>query len=289
MVRAGLVRQLGAGLWTFLPAGWRAHENAAQIVREEMDAIGCQEMLMPVINPADLWQRSGRYSIDEVFKLQDRRGAEMVLALTARGGHHLPRLRDRALLPPAAVLGLPLPDQGPRRGAAAGGDPADARVHHEGRLHLRPRPRGPRRALRALPRRLRPHLRPRGARVVPGRVGRRCHGRHRRPRVHGAVRGRRERRRAGARLRRQRRDRERRARAGRAAGPAQRPRGGPDPGPDHDRRGRELAAPAGGRAAQELPGDGRGPRARARRPARRPPGQRDQAPQHARRAVPRRP
>jgi len=83
MVRAGLVRQLGAGLWTFLPAGWRAHENAAQIVREEMDAIGCQEMLMPVINPADLWQRSGRYNIDEVFKLQDRRGAELVLALTA--------------------------------------------------------------------------------------------------------------------------------------------------------------------------------------------------------------
>src|SRR6266567_5516582 len=82
MVRAGLVRQLGAGLWTFLPAGWRAHENAAHIVREEMDAIGCQEMLMPVINPADLWQRSGRYNIDEVFKLKDRKGADLVLALT---------------------------------------------------------------------------------------------------------------------------------------------------------------------------------------------------------------
>src|SRR5215218_2877259 len=83
MVRAGLVRQLGTGLWTFMPAGWRVHENVAQIVREEMDAIGCQEMLMPVINPADLWQRSGRYSIDEVFKLKDRKGADMVLALTA--------------------------------------------------------------------------------------------------------------------------------------------------------------------------------------------------------------
>jgi prolyl-tRNA synthetase len=82
MVRAGLVRQLGAGLWTFMPAGWRAHEHAAQIVREEMDAIGCQEMLMPVINPADLWQRSGRYKIDELFKLKDRRDAELVLALT---------------------------------------------------------------------------------------------------------------------------------------------------------------------------------------------------------------
>jgi prolyl-tRNA synthetase len=82
MVRAGLVRQLGAGLWTFMPAGWKAHRNVEQIVREEMDAIGCQEMFMPVINPADLWQRSGRYSIDEVFKLQDRKGAELVLAMT---------------------------------------------------------------------------------------------------------------------------------------------------------------------------------------------------------------
>src|SRR5215207_3963284 len=82
MVRAGLVRQVGTGLWTFMPAGWRAHRNVEQIVREEVDAIGCQEMLMPLLNPADLWQRSGRYSIDEVFKLKDRRGADLVLALT---------------------------------------------------------------------------------------------------------------------------------------------------------------------------------------------------------------
>src|SRR5437870_427116 len=52
MVRAGLVRQVGAGLWTWLPAGWRVHQNVVQIVREEMDAIGCQEMLMPEITPA---------------------------------------------------------------------------------------------------------------------------------------------------------------------------------------------------------------------------------------------
>jgi prolyl-tRNA synthetase len=82
MVRAGLVRQLGSGLWTWLPAGWRVHENVSQIVREELDAIGAQEMLMPVINPADLWQRSGRYEIDELFKLKDRRGADLVLAMT---------------------------------------------------------------------------------------------------------------------------------------------------------------------------------------------------------------
>ncbi|MEJ7818633.1 MAG: hypothetical protein WKF49_08105, partial [Thermoleophilaceae bacterium] len=82
MVRAGLIRQLGTGMWTWLPAGWRAHRRAEQIIREEMDAIGTQEMLMPVLQPAELWQRSGRYSIDELFKLQDRRGAELVLAMT---------------------------------------------------------------------------------------------------------------------------------------------------------------------------------------------------------------
>ncbi|HET9452385.1 MAG TPA: aminoacyl--tRNA ligase-related protein, partial [Aggregicoccus sp.] len=82
LVRAGLVRQLASGLWTFLPAGWRTHRRVEQIVREELDAIGAQEMLMPVMHPAELWRASGRYDIDELFKLKDRRGAEFVLAMT---------------------------------------------------------------------------------------------------------------------------------------------------------------------------------------------------------------
>jgi prolyl-tRNA synthetase len=82
MVRAGLIRQVGSGLWSWLPAGWRVHERAVQIVREEINAIGGQEMLMPVLQPADLWRRSGRYAIEELFKLSDRRGADMVLAMT---------------------------------------------------------------------------------------------------------------------------------------------------------------------------------------------------------------
>src|SRR3954449_6400171 len=82
MVRAGLIRQLGAGLWSFLPAGWRVHEKVVQIIREEMNAVGGQELLMPVLPPAELWQRSGRYEIPELFKLKDRKGAEMVLAMT---------------------------------------------------------------------------------------------------------------------------------------------------------------------------------------------------------------
>ncbi len=84
MVRAGLVRQVGAGLWSWLPAGYRVHQRVVQIVREEMDRIGGQEMLMPVLNPAEPWKRSGRWESmgAELFRLTDRRGAEMVLAMT---------------------------------------------------------------------------------------------------------------------------------------------------------------------------------------------------------------
>jgi prolyl-tRNA synthetase len=84
LVRAGMIRQVGSGLWSWLPAGWRVHEKAVQIVREELDAIGAHEMLMPVLNPAEIWQKSGRYQAigDELFRLKDRRGADMVLAMT---------------------------------------------------------------------------------------------------------------------------------------------------------------------------------------------------------------
>jgi prolyl-tRNA synthetase len=82
MVRAGLIRQLGAGLWTYLPAGWRVERKVEQIIREEMEAIGCQEMLMPVLQPAEAWEKTGRYAIGELFKLEDRKGAPMVLAMT---------------------------------------------------------------------------------------------------------------------------------------------------------------------------------------------------------------
>ena len=94
MVRAGLVRQVGSGLWTWLPAGWRAHQKVVQIVREEMDAIGCQEMLMPVITPAELWRRSGRYDITEVFKLTDRRDAAGEFYSIERIGALLERMPD---------------------------------------------------------------------------------------------------------------------------------------------------------------------------------------------------
>jgi prolyl-tRNA synthetase len=82
MVRAGLVRQLGAGLWTWLPAGYRVIRRVEEIIREEIDAIGGQQMLLPVLQPAELWRRTGRYEIDELFKLADRKDSEHVLAMT---------------------------------------------------------------------------------------------------------------------------------------------------------------------------------------------------------------
>jgi prolyl-tRNA synthetase len=82
LVRGGFIRQVAAGVWTFLPLGWRVHRKVERIVREEMDAIGCQEMLMPVLTPLELWRLSKRDFIEELFRLQDRRGAEYVLPLT---------------------------------------------------------------------------------------------------------------------------------------------------------------------------------------------------------------
>jgi prolyl-tRNA synthetase len=83
MLRAGLVRQLGAGIYVYLPIGHRVHDRIVAIIREEMNAIGGQEITMPVIQPAEIWQKSGRWDgIPEMFKLKDRWGRDMVLGMT---------------------------------------------------------------------------------------------------------------------------------------------------------------------------------------------------------------
>ncbi len=84
MVRAAMIRPLGAGLYSLLPLGWRVIRKIEQIVREEMDAIGGQEMLMPVVHPSDIWERSGRFHEvgPEMVRLKDRGGRDMVLAMT---------------------------------------------------------------------------------------------------------------------------------------------------------------------------------------------------------------
>jgi len=82
LVRGGYIRQVAAGVWTFLPLGWRVHQKVVQIIREEMDAIGAQEMLMPVLTPYELWEQSGRDAIPEIFRLEDRNGRAYVLPMT---------------------------------------------------------------------------------------------------------------------------------------------------------------------------------------------------------------
>src|SRR5436305_14660916 len=82
LVRGGFIRQVSAGLWTFMPLGWRVHRKVEQIIREEMDAIGSQEMLAPVLTPAELWKATGRYDSTEIFKFQDRVGRDLVLPMT---------------------------------------------------------------------------------------------------------------------------------------------------------------------------------------------------------------
>lgn len=84
MLRAAMIRPLGAGLFTIMPIGWRVIRKVEQIIREEMDAIGGQEMYMPVVHPADIWKESGRwYQVGpEMGRFKDRGDRDMVLAMT---------------------------------------------------------------------------------------------------------------------------------------------------------------------------------------------------------------
>jgi prolyl-tRNA synthetase len=82
LVRGGYIRQVSAGVWTFLPLGWRVHQRIVQIIREEMDAIGGQEFLAPLLTPVELWETTGRAAIPEIFHLQDRTGRRFILPMT---------------------------------------------------------------------------------------------------------------------------------------------------------------------------------------------------------------
>jgi len=84
LVRAGLMRQLAAGIYSLLPLGWRVCRKIEGVVRQEMERIGAQEFRLPALHPAELWQRSGRWGVmgDEMFRLRDRRGGEYCLGMT---------------------------------------------------------------------------------------------------------------------------------------------------------------------------------------------------------------
>src|SRR5437899_617755 len=82
LVRGGFIRQIGAGLWAMLPLGWRVHMRIEQIIREEIDAVGGQEMRAPTLTPAELWETTGRIDVPILFHLNDSGGRPFVLSWT---------------------------------------------------------------------------------------------------------------------------------------------------------------------------------------------------------------
>jgi prolyl-tRNA synthetase len=82
LVRGGFIRQMGSGLWSFMPLGWRVHQRIEQIIREEIDAIGGQEMRCPTLTPAELWETTGRIGVPILFHLKDSAGRPFVLSWT---------------------------------------------------------------------------------------------------------------------------------------------------------------------------------------------------------------
>ena len=86
LVRAAMIRPLASGLYAYLPLGWRVVQRIEAILREEMATVGAQEMRMPLVTPAELWQRSGRWTSvgAELVRLKDRADRDLVLAMTTR-------------------------------------------------------------------------------------------------------------------------------------------------------------------------------------------------------------
>ena len=185
MLRAGMIRQSSAGIYSWLPLGLRVLKKVEQIVREEQDRSGAQEILMPTIQPADLWRESGRYEDygKEMLRIRDRHDREMLYGPTNEEQVTDDRPRRGQELPRPAEKPLPHPVEVPRRGAAALWRHARPRIPDEGQLQLRPR-RGRREALLQQDvRRLSAHLRPHGAEGDPDARRYRADRRRSQPRI----------------------------------------------------------------------------------------------------------
>src|SRR4051812_15969838 len=85
LIRGGFIRKVAAGIYSLLPIGMRVVHKIERIVREELDAAGCQEVLLPMVHPAELWQESGRWKVygPELLRFKDRKGAEFAMSPTA--------------------------------------------------------------------------------------------------------------------------------------------------------------------------------------------------------------
>ena len=84
LIRAGMIRKLASGVYTYMPLGWRVLTKISNIIREEMNRKGCQELMMPIIQPKELWENSGRWFIygQELVRLKDRHDREYCLSPT---------------------------------------------------------------------------------------------------------------------------------------------------------------------------------------------------------------
>ena len=141
MLRAGLVRQTAAGIYAWLPLGYRVLRKIEQIVRDEQNRSGAMEMLMPTLQSADLWRESGRYDAygPEMLRIRDRHDREMLYGPTNEEMITEIFRDETEQLPRAPADALPYPVEVPGRGPPAFRRDARARVPDEGRLQLRPR------------------------------------------------------------------------------------------------------------------------------------------------------
>src|SRR3982074_3747223 len=138
MMRAGLIKRLGSGIYTYMPMGLRVIRKVEAIVREEMNRAGAIELLMPLVQPAELWQETGRWDKmgPELMRVKDRHGRDYAHKRTPEEDNTNPRgsqyrrgaHRDQ-VVPPAAAELLPYPDQVPRRAPATLRPDARARIH----------------------------------------------------------------------------------------------------------------------------------------------------------------
>ena len=144
LVRAGYVRRAAPGIYSWLPLGYRVLRNVERIVREEMDAIGAQEVHFPALLPREPYEATGRWTEygDSIFRLKDRKGNDYLLGPDARGDVHPARQGPVLVVQGSAAVALPDPDEVPRRAASPRRDPARPRVRHEGLLLVRRRRRG---------------------------------------------------------------------------------------------------------------------------------------------------
>ena len=162
LVRAGYIRRAAPGGFTWLPLGFRVFRNVERVVREEMDAMGAQEVHFPALLPREPYEATGRWTEygPNLFRLQDRRGNDFLLGPTHEEMFTLLVKDLYCVLQGPAALAVPDPDQVPGRGAAPGRAVPRPRVHDEGQLLLRRRRRRPGPLLRRAPRRLHQDLRP---------------------------------------------------------------------------------------------------------------------------------